>query len=107
MIIDALKRKLIEYQKSQNEVGLSTLRLLISELKYKEISLKGENKDITAEDEIRVIRKQIKNRNESIPMYEKAGRIETAEKEKQELKVLEDLITEFFPDAPQNIPNAR
>lgn len=107
MIIDALKRKLIEYQKSQNEVGLSTLRLLISELKYKEISLKGENKELTPDDEIRVIRKQIKNRNESIPMYEKAGRIETAEKEKQEVKVLEDLIIEFFPNAPHNNPNAR
>jgi uncharacterized protein YqeY len=107
MIIDALKRKLIEYQKSQNEVGLSTLRLLISELKYKEISLKGENKELTPDDEIRVIRKQIKNRNESIPMYEKAGRTETAEKEKQEVKVLEDLIIEFFPNATLNNPNAR
>lgn len=107
MIIDALKRKLIEYQKSQNEVALSTLRLLISELKYKEIALKGEGKELSSEDELRVIRKQIKNRMESIPMYEKANRIETAEKEKKEVVVLEDLIKEFFPNEPVANPNAR
>lgn len=107
MIIEALKRKLIEYQKSQNEVALSTTRLLISELKYKEIALKGEGKELSAEDELRVIRKQIKNRMESIPMYEKANRIETAEKEKKEVLVLEDLIKEFFPNEPVTNPNAR
>jgi len=107
MIIDSLKRKLIEYQKSQNEVGLSTTRLLISELKYKEIALKGEGKEISPEDELRVLRKQIKNRMESIPMYEKANRLETAEKEKQEVKILEDLIKEFFPNEPIANPNTR
>ena len=47
-----------------------------------------------------MIKKQIKNRNESIPMYEKAGRTETAEKEKKEVVFLQSLLTEFFPDEP-------
>ena len=33
-------------------------------------------------------------------MYEKAGRTETAEKEKKEVVFLQSLLTEFFPDEP-------
>lgn len=102
MIIDFLRSKLIEMQKSKREVEVSTLRLLISELKNKEIALKAEKKEISADDELKIIRKQIKNRNESIPMYEKGGRIESAEKEKKELVFLEVLMKEFFPNELQN-----
>lgn len=102
MLIDSLRSKLIEFQKSKSEIELSTLRLLISEIKNKEISLKGEDKEITNEDIFRIFKKQIKNRNETIPMYEKAGRIETAEKEKNEVIFIEKLMKEFFPNEISN-----
>ena len=100
MNLDALRKKLIESQKSQDEVALSTLRLLMSEAKNREISLRAESKELASEDYLKMIKKQIKNRNESIPMYEKAGRNETAEKEKKEVLFLQSLLTEFFPDEP-------
>jgi uncharacterized protein YqeY len=100
MNLDALRKKLIESQKSQDEVALSTLRLLMSEAKNREISLRAESKELASEDYLKMIKKQIKNRNESIPMYEKAGRTETAEKEKKEVVFLQSLLTEFFPDEP-------
>jgi uncharacterized protein YqeY len=100
MNLDALRKKLIESQKSQDEIALSTLRLLMSEAKNREISLKAESKELASEDYLKMIKKQIKNRNESIPMYEKAGRTETAEKEKKEVVFLQSLLTEFFPDEP-------
>ena len=62
MILDSLRSKLIEYQKSKAEVEVSTLRLLISELKNKEIELKGQGKEVSSEDEFRIFKKQIKNR---------------------------------------------
>ncbi len=96
MLIDSLRKKLIESQKSQNEVALSTLRLLISEIKNREISNRAENKELLDEDVLKIIKKQIKNRNETIPMYEKAGRVETAEKEKAEVEFLQSLFVEFF-----------
>jgi len=102
MIIDSLRKKMIESQKSQNEIALSTLRLLITEIKNKEISLRAEQKELLDEDILKMIKKQIKNRNESIPMYEKAGRTETAEKEKSEVEFLQSLITEFFPNEQGN-----
>jgi uncharacterized protein YqeY len=102
MLIDSLRKKLIESQKSQNEVALSTLRLLISEIKNREISNRAENKELVDEDILKIIKKQIKNRNETIPMYEKAGRTETAEKEKSEVEFLQSLIVEFFPNESGN-----
>lgn len=102
MILDSLRSKLIEYQKSKAEVETSTVRLLISELKNKEIELKASGKDVTPEDELRIFKKQIKNRNETIPMYEKAGRLETAEKEKKEVEFITLLMKEYFPNEISN-----
>ncbi len=102
MLIDSLRKKLIESQKSQNEIALSTLRLLISEIKNREISNRAENKELVDEDVLKIIKKQIKNRNETIPMYEKAGRTETANQEKAEVEFLQSLIVEFFPNESGN-----
>lgn len=102
MILESLRTKLVEYQKSRAEIEVSTIRLLISELKNKEIALKAEGKEVSSEDELRVLKKQIKNRNETIPMYEKAGRLETAEKEKKELEFIQLLIKEYFPNEISN-----
>jgi hypothetical protein len=100
MNLEDLRKKLIESQKSQDQIALSTVRLLMSEAKNREISLRAESKEVASEDYLKMIKKQIKNRNESIPMYEKAGRTETAEKEKKEVVFLQSLLTEFFPDEP-------
>ena len=48
------------------------------------------------------LKKQIKNRNETIPMYEKAGRTETAEKEKKEVDFIQLLMKEYFPNEISN-----
>jgi len=98
MLIDSLRKKMIESQKSQDELALNTLRLLITEIKNKEISYRSENKELEDTEILKMIKKQIKNRNDTIPMYEKAGRSETAEKEKAEVNFLKTLLIEFFPD---------
>lgn len=98
MLLDDLRKKLIESQKNKEEVALSTLRLLMTEIKNKEISLRTEGKEVSNEDFLRILKKQIKVRNETIPMYEKAGRVDSAEREKKEVKFIESLISEYFPD---------
>lgn len=102
MLVDSLRKKLVESQKSQNEIALNTLRLLITEAKNKEISLRAEQKEVGDEDILKIIKKQIKNRSESIPMYEKAGRPETAQKEKLEVEFLQGLLAEYFPNEAGN-----
>lgn len=98
MNLDELRKKMIESQKSHDEIALATLRLLVTEVKNREISLRAEDKEVEPADILKIVKKQIKNRNETIPMYEKAGRTETAEKEKKEVVFLESLISEYFPD---------
>ena len=96
-MITILRRKLIDAQKNKEELVASTLKLLISEFQKREIELRALSKEFTDEDGFKIFRKQIKNRMDSIPMYEKAGRIETAEKEKAEIRIIQDLAKEILP----------
>jgi uncharacterized protein YqeY len=66
---------------------LGVLRMLKSALKYASIEKSGENQldDAAA---TQVIRKQVKQRQDSIESFEKGGRPELAAKEKEELEIL-------------------
>jgi len=72
--------------KAKDTAKVSTLRLLISEIKNKEIDKRGE---LTDDEILAVIQKAVKQRKESIEQYEKAGRSDLVEKEKKELEILE------------------
>jgi uncharacterized protein YqeY len=69
---------------------LSTLRLLKSALGYLQIELKTE--DIPDAQFISLVQREVKKRRDSIEQYEKGGRPELAEKEKQEVTVLESFL---------------
>ncbi|MBV4395712.1 GatB/YqeY domain-containing protein [Advenella alkanexedens] len=77
---------------------LGTLRLLQAAIKQKEVD---ERKELSNDEILAIIEKQIKQRKESISAYEKAGRTETAEAEKAEMQVL----SEFLPEqaSPEEI----
>jgi len=64
---------------------LSTLRLLKSAAKYKEIQA---GRELTEGDLLDVIGTEAKRRRESVAEYEKAGRVDLAKKESDELAVL-------------------
>ena len=70
---------------------LGTLRLLQAAIKQKEVD---ERTELSNDEILAIIEKQIKQRKESIAAYEKAGRTETAEAEKAEMQVL----AEFLPE---------
>lgn len=76
--------------KSGDKVRLETLRLLSSAFNYEQIA---KQHDLTEEEETAVIRKEVKQRRDSIEAYDKAGRSDLSEKEKAELSVL----LEFLP----------
>lgn len=76
--------------KSGDKARLETLRLLSSAFNYEKIAKQHE---LTEEEEIAVIRKEVKQRRDSIEAYDKAGRSDLSEKEKVELSIL----SEFLP----------
>ena len=69
---------------------LSTLRLLKSAIGYAQIERKNEN--LSDAEIVALAQKEIKKRRDAIEQYEKAGRVELAEKEKKEITVLESFL---------------
>jgi uncharacterized protein YqeY len=82
---DKIQQDLKQAQLSKEEMKVSTLRMLMSELKYAQIK---KSEDLTDEDIIGVVQKELKKRQESIEAFEKAGRSEMAENEKKEVEIL-------------------
>lgn len=89
MISDKLQGLIGEAMKARDEVRLSTLRLLSSALNYERIE---KQHDLNEEEELGVIRKQAKQRKDSIESYKKANANDKAEKEEAELKILQEFL---------------
>jgi len=81
--------------KARDELRLSTLRMLISAIRYKEDELGHELSD----DEVRAVAgSQVKKRTESIEAFEQAGRSELVAKEAAEREVLAVFAPEQLSD---------
>ena len=83
--IEKIKVDMYAAMKSGDKDKAGTLRTLLAKLKDKQINTR---KDLTEKECISVIKTLVKQRKESIEMYEKAGREGLAIKEKLELDIL-------------------
>ncbi|MFN4244611.1 MAG: GatB/YqeY domain-containing protein [Brevinematia bacterium] len=88
MIIDKINEDYKNAIKNKDEVKRETLNMLKSAIKYREIELRAGGKELTEDEIISVIQKEIKKRKEAIELYEKGGREDLAQKEKRELEIL-------------------
>ena len=77
--------------KNQDKETLSTIRLLKGAIQLEEINKKSE---LTDDEIIGIVSKQIKTRKESIVEFEKAGRTDLADKTKAEVVILEKYLPE-------------
>ena len=77
-----------EAMRARDATRLGVLRMLKSALKYAAIEKSGAEGELDEAEATQVIRKQVKQRQDSIESFEKGGRTELAEKEKNELTVL-------------------
>ena len=86
-LYDRIQSGLIDARRARDEIGLSTLSLLKSELvkASKESAAAGSLDDDLV---VRVARKEVKRREEAIDVYRKAGRDESAKREEAEMEVL-------------------
>ena len=89
-----IEEKLNEALKSKDKNTYPTLRLVVSAIKDAEIAsrTKGQ-KEISDSELTAILKKMIKQRNESCEVYKKAGRGELLENEKKEIEV----ISAFLP----------
>jgi hypothetical protein len=84
-----LEQELKKAMRDQDKTRISVLRLLLSSLHNQEIAQKGE---LTADQMVAVIRKEIKNRHEAADIYHQAGREDLASQEESELAILINFI---------------
>jgi len=94
MLKQDLQEQLKQAMKDQNELQKSVLRMLLSAITYYEIQKGGAGYEATNEDVMSVIDKQVKQRKDSIEQFENAGRQELADKEKEEMSLLEKYLPE-------------
>lgn len=85
-LLERLQADQAAARRSKEKERVTTLGMLIAELRNREIELR---RDLTDEDAIEVVRKGIKRRKEAVAMYEKGARTDLAEKEAEEARVLE------------------
>ena len=77
--------------RERNKEKTSTLRMALSELKKEEIDRREE---ISNEDSIKILQRMIKQRKESKTQFLDAGRSELANKENEEILILQDFLPE-------------
>ena len=78
--------------RAKDAARLSVLRLLKAALKNATIEKVGAEGELNDPDAVAVIRKQVKQRQDSIESFEKGGRADLAEKEKAEITVLNNYL---------------
>jgi uncharacterized protein YqeY len=103
MIRDDIKAALVSAMKSGDKARTGTLRLIQSSLKNRDIELRVSDK--APEDDalvVEVLQKMIKQRRESIALYEQGGRQELADAEAAEVAVIEDFLPKQMDEAETN-----
>jgi len=78
--------------RAKDATKLGVLRMLKSALKYAAIAKSGAEAELSDAEVVQVIRKQAKQRHDSIESFEEGGRTELAEKEKEELAILNSYL---------------
>src|SRR5438874_5542187 len=91
-LLQRVDSDLKDAMRAKDATRLAVLRMLKSALKYGAIEKSGADAELNDADAVQVIRKQAKQRHDSIASFEKGGRPELAEKEKAELAILNSYL---------------
>jgi len=90
-MLEKIKADLNQALKDKDEIKISVLRMLISEIHNKEINKKSEK--LADEEVVGVIRQQVKKIKESIDAYKQGKRDDLVQRESQEL----DILNKYLP----------
>ena len=93
-IRDKINNQLNIALKNKDKILISTLRLVLAAIKYKDIASRTVDKKEPVGDVevIKILRKMMKQRRVSVDLYEKAGRNELLKIEKQEMQIINSFL---------------
>ena len=90
-LLEQLSKDMVEAMKSKDSFTLGVIRMAKGAIQLEAINKK---KELTDEDVVSVIAKQIKMRNDSVNEFTKAGRTDLAEQNKKEIEILNKYMPE-------------
>ena len=90
---DRINAALKDAIKARDARRTSTLRLINAAIKDRDIAARGEGREPVDEAEIMaILQKMVKQREESVVLYDKGGRTDLAEQERGEIEVIRDFL---------------
>ena len=100
MLRDDINKALIEAMKAKNERAVSTLRLVNAALKNADIEARGAGKPALGDAELMsLLQKMIKQRQESVLLYEKGGRADLGKQEQEEIAIISGYLPKPMSEA--------
>ena len=78
---------------------VGTIRMIMAALKDKEIEARGQGKTVSDEDILALLQKMTKSRKESQEIYEKAGRVDLATQESEEIAIIQGFLPQQLSEA--------
>ena len=94
MLREAFTERLREAMKARDSRTISTVRMILAELKERDVAARGQgNSDgIPDDDARRMLQAMIKQRRESVVLYEKGNRADLVRQEREEIAVIESFL---------------
>ena len=100
MLRDDINKALTEAMKARNERAVSTLRMVNATLKNADIEARGQGKPPLGDAEVvGVLQKMIKQRQESVELYQKGGRADLVKQEQDEIAIISGYLPKQMSDA--------
>src|SRR6201989_3273386 len=99
MLRDDINTAVKEAMKAKDERKISTLRMLNSPIKTADIAARGQGKPPLSDgDLLGLLQKMIKQRQESVELYDKGGRAELAAREREEIAIIQGYLPKQMSD---------
>lgn len=96
---ETLAAELKTAMKAGDKRRVETIRLINAALKDRDIEARGQGKILSDQDELALLQKMVKSRQESLEIYEKAGRAELAEQEAAEIAIIQEYLPKQMSEA--------
>jgi len=100
MLRDDVSAELKDAMRAKNTVKTATLRLILAAIKDRDIAARtdGVFEGIGEDEVLKVLQTMVKQRRESIKMYEQGNRPELAAQEAQEIAIIQSFLPEQMDD---------
>jgi uncharacterized protein YqeY len=99
MLRDKINNGMKEAMKSGDKLRVSTLRLVNAAIKNAEIEARTASKQFSDDDLLGLLQKMIKQRHESVELYDKGGRKELADQERSEIRIIQEFLPQQMSEA--------